>query len=110
MSEKAVDVDYLTFKLNEKLKEKGETLELDENDKIKGWDALKDGLKVQFPAMFESASGSRQIQENRLPGSDGGTKTEPKSLAEALQMQFFYGIQMIPYRQKNTRRGQDKGF
>lgn len=88
LSEKAVDVDYLTFKLNEKLKEKGETLELDENDKIKGWDALKDGLKVQFPAMFESASGSRQIQENRLPGSDGGTKTEPKSLAEALQMQY----------------------
>ena len=29
LSEKAVDVDYLTFKLNEKLKEKGETLELD---------------------------------------------------------------------------------
>ena len=31
MSEKAVDVDYLTYKLNEKLKEKGESLELDEN-------------------------------------------------------------------------------
>lgn len=27
LSEKAVDVDYLTFKLKEKLKEKGETLE-----------------------------------------------------------------------------------
>ena len=37
LSEKAVYVDYLTFKLNEKLKEKGETLELDENDNIKGW-------------------------------------------------------------------------
>lgn len=70
LSEKAVDVDYLTFKLNEKLKEKGETLELDENDNIKNWDALKDGLKVQFPAMFESA-GSKKIIENRLEKPDG---------------------------------------
>ena len=59
LSEKAVDVDYLTFKLNEKMNEKGETLELDENGNIKGWDALKDGLKVQFPNMFESASGGK---------------------------------------------------
>ena len=37
LSEKAVDVDYLTFKLNEKLKEKGEAIEHDENENIKGW-------------------------------------------------------------------------
>ena len=69
LSEKAVDVDYLTFKLNEKLKEKGETLTLDENDNIKGWDALKDGLKTQFPTMFESANGSnmRVLGDNKLP-------------------------------------------
>ena len=36
LSEKAVDVDYLTFKLNEKLKENGKNLDLDENDNIKG--------------------------------------------------------------------------
>ena len=73
LSEKAVDVDYLTFKLNEKLKEKGEALELDENDNIKGWDALKDGLKTQFPTMFESASnndGYQVLGDNRLPNSD----------------------------------------
>ena len=56
LSEKAVDVDYLTFKLNEKLKEKGETLELDENDNIKGWADKLSGLKTQFPTMFESGS------------------------------------------------------
>lgn len=72
LSEKAVDVDYLTFKLNEKLKEKGEKLELDENDNIKGWDVLKDGLKVQFPTMFESTSaGDKKIIENKLEKSDG---------------------------------------
>ncbi len=75
MSEKAVDVDYLTFKLNEKLKEKGEALELDENDNIKGWDALKDGLKVQFPNMFESAGTGKYkvLGDNRLPESDSGS-------------------------------------
>ena len=44
LSAKAVDVDYLTFKL----KEKGE-LALDEDGKIKGWDDKLAGLKTQFP-------------------------------------------------------------
>ena len=72
LSEHAVDVDYLTFKLNEKLKEKGETLELDENDNIKGWDDRLSGLKTQFPSMFESANkdGYQVLGDNRLPGSD----------------------------------------
>lgn len=71
LSEKAVDVDYLTFKLNEKLKEKGESLKLDENDNIKGWDVLKDGLKTQFPTMFESSTAQRKVLgDNRLPDSE----------------------------------------
>lgn len=80
LSEKAVDVDYLTYKLNEKLKEKGETLTLDENDNIKGWDALKDGLKTQFPTMFESASGSsmRVLGDNTLPAGNGNRDTVTK--------------------------------
>lgn len=65
LSAKAVDVDYLTFKLNEKLKEKGETLEIDENDNIKGWDTQLEGLKTQFPTMFEAGGGE---------GGDGGYK------------------------------------
>ena len=77
LSEKAVDVDYLTFKLNEKLKEKGETLELDENDNIKGWDDKLAGLKTQFPSMFESAaSGEKKFEEKRFEqGSESGTLT-----------------------------------
>lgn len=72
LSEKAVDVDYLTFKLNEKLKEKGETLELDENENIKGWEDKLSGLKTQFPSMFESAGTGKMkvLGDNRLPGSD----------------------------------------
>jgi hypothetical protein len=74
LSEKAVDVDYLTFKLNEKLKEKGETLELDENDNIKGWDALRDGLRTQFPSMFETASSDKYqvLGDGKLKQGEGG--------------------------------------
>ena len=73
LSEKAVDVDYLTFKLNEKMREKGEALQLDENENIKGWDALRDGLKTQFPTMFESAGTRMQVLgDGRLPEGDGG--------------------------------------
>jgi hypothetical protein len=73
LSEKAVDVDYLTFKLNEKLKEKGETLELDENENIKGWNDKLSGLKVQFPTMFEAGTGAKKVLgDNRLPEGDGG--------------------------------------
>jgi len=72
LSEKAVDVDYLTFKLNEKLKEKGETLELDENENIKGWDDKLSGLKTQFPTMFEG----------KAEGSDGYVPVENKGLPQ----------------------------
>jgi len=92
LSEKAVDVDYLTFKLNEKLNEKGQKLELDENDEIKGWDDAIAGLKTQFPKMFETASndgGMQRMDDGRLPGSDGDRgSAEPKDLAEALQQKY----------------------
>lgn len=76
LSEKAVDVDYLTYKLNEKLKKKGEKLELDENDNIKGWNDKISGLKTQFPTMFESASaggdGYKPLGDGKLPTGDDG--------------------------------------
>jgi len=65
---KALDVDYLTFKL----KEKGE-LALGEDGKIKGWDDKLAGLKTQFPNQFEG-SGKKNILENKLPeDGDKGT-------------------------------------
>ena len=67
LSEKAMDVDYLTYKL----KEKGE-LELDGNEKIKGWDDKIAGLKTQFPNQFEN-SGSKKVEEHKLDRSDDNT-------------------------------------
>ena len=65
LSEKALDVDYLTFKLESKLKEENRTLELDDNDNIKGWNDMLSGLKTQFPGQFESSS-SKKIEEHKL--------------------------------------------
>jgi len=64
LSSKALDVDYLTFKL----KEKGE-LALDENGKIKGWDDKIAALKTQFPTQFETAS-KKNVLENKLPDTN----------------------------------------
>lgn len=80
---KAVDVDYLTFKL----KEKGE-ITLDESGKIKGWDDKLAGLKTQFPNQFE-ANGKVNILENKLPeNKEHGNNNEPKSLEEALRLSY----------------------
>ena len=86
LSEKALDIDYLTFKVNEKMKEQGKTLELDENENIKGWEDVVSGLKTQFPTQFESAK-TPKVDPNPLPKGDD-RKTEPKSLAEAIKEQY----------------------
>lgn len=69
LSEKAVDVDYLAFKLNEKLRSDGETLALDENGSIKGWKDKLEGLKTQFPNQFESADGDGDGYEVYKPNT-----------------------------------------
>lgn len=90
LSEKATDIDYLTFKLNEKLKEKGEALELDENENIKGWDDKLSGLKTQFPTFFETSSGKddKKIEEHRLPNQDSDADDQPATLADALKQHY----------------------
>ena len=79
LSEKAIDIDYLTFKVNEKLKADGKTLELDENENIKGWDDLKNGLKTQFPNQFESAKNNGfKVEANPLPTTDNNRASVTK--------------------------------
>lgn len=71
LSEKALDVDYLAYKLEKQLKEDGKTLELDDADNIKGWKELLDGLKTQFPNQFEGV-GNKRYKDNGLPNGGGG--------------------------------------
>ena len=86
LSEKATDVDYMTFKL----KEKGE-LELDENDHIKDWENKIAALKTQFPNQFEN-SGSKKIEEHKLDRTDehpGYTKSDILKKPYAERMKIY---------------------
>ena len=88
LSEKCNDIDYVTYVIEKELKEQGKTLELDENENIKGWDDLISNAKTKLPTQFEAAKGNGKIiEENKLPKSED-RKTEPTSLAEALQMKY----------------------
>ena len=79
-SEKAVDVDYLTFKLESKLKDENKVLELDDNENIKGWEDMISGLKTQFPTQFEG-TGQKKIEEHKLDkGDEGNTLTKAEIL------------------------------
>lgn len=85
LSANASDLDYMTFKL----KEKGETFELDENGNVKGIEGIIDGLKKQFPTQFTTGSGAGfgNIEPKPIPAGEHNS-SEPSSLAEALEMQF----------------------
>ena len=85
LSEKALDIDYLTYKVDEKIKAEGKTLELDESEKIKGWDDILSGLKTQHPTMFESAAGGgrKVLDGGKLPdGNDGDVTVTREQFAK----------------------------
>lgn len=92
---KALDVDYLTFKL----KEKGE-LARGEDGKIKDWDDKLASLKTQFPTHFESASGDdggyQVLDPNKLEKGDPKEKTPTKE--DFLKMSYE---ERVALKQKN---------
>lgn len=73
---KAVDPDYLAFKLKEKYS--ADELKLGEDGKIKGMDDKLAGLKTQFPNQFEAADGDggnggfEPFKPNKLGRGEGG--------------------------------------
>ena len=81
---KALDPDYLAYKLHEKYKP--EELTLDENGKIKGMEDKLSGLKTQFPTQFEAA-GQKKVLENKLPDGNHG-EGEPENLEDALRQAY----------------------
>ena len=87
LSSKALDVDYLTFKL----KEKGE-LSLDENGKIKGWEDKVAALKTQFPTQFETST-QKQYEPFKLPGDQGGSE-QPITKAEFDKMGYASRVEL----------------
>lgn len=91
LSAKALDVDYLAYKL----REKGE-LALDENGKVKGWEDKLAALKTQFPTQFEG-DGGKKYEPYKLPGGDpdgGGNPTKEQFKAMTYE-------QRLALKQKN---------
>lgn len=87
LSAKANDIDYVTYKINEKLRGEGKSLELDENGNIKNWDTLLTNIKTQIPKQFDSAADNTEVDAIDLPehnNSGGMTRSEfmKKSYAE----------------------------
>jgi len=79
LSEKATDIDYLSFKL----KESGE-LELDDKEQIKGWSDKIDDLKKKYPNQFESST-QNKITPNNL---NKGNPDEPLTKEGILKMNY----------------------
>lgn len=73
LSEKALDIDYLTYKIEQELKSEGKTLELDEAENIKGWNDIIAGVKIKYPTQFETST-RKNIIENKLPDQQGGER------------------------------------
>ena len=83
---KASDLDYLMFKAGTGDRD----LKIGDDGKLKGQDDLIAGLKTQFPGNFGTPE-QKQVQEHKLEGGAegaGGGTNEPKTLAEALKIQY----------------------
>ena len=98
----AKDIDYLTFKLNERLKKDGESLTLDDSGAIKGWEDKLTGLKTQFPAMFETSEGNddgyQVLEPNKLKKGDGGDLTPTRESFMAMDYD-----QRVALKKKNEK-------
>lgn len=98
----AKDIDYLTFKLNEKLKKDGESLTLDDSGAIKGWDDKLNGLKTQFPTMFSGGTdgegGYEVFEPVDLGKGNGGEMTPTKETFKAMDYD-----QRVALKKKNEK-------
>lgn len=89
MAEGCKDVEYAVWgimKDHPDWKENPETA-MDEAGKIKGRDDIIAGAKTRQPTIFEG-SGGRKYEERKLPGNQEDRAEEPKSLEDALRMQY----------------------
>ena len=89
MAEGAEDLDYVIFKVmgeHPDWKENPDAA-FDDAGKIKGRDDIVSGTKTKLPTQFK-ASGGRKYEERKLPNPQDDRGEEPKSLEEALRMQY----------------------
>lgn len=105
LSEKAVDVDYLTFKLENKFKDENRKFELDENDNLKDWKEISADLKVQFPNQFESGENSKKIDEHKL---DTGESNKTLTKSDILKMPYSERIKLYTENEEKYNEAMQK--
>ena len=81
---KAVDVEYLSYKI----KEKGDEIKLDDDGKIKGIDDILSGLKTQFPTQFESTQTWKKVDEHKLGDGDDHSHEQTVTKEEFQKMGY----------------------
>lgn len=87
LSEDCTDVDYASYVIERDLKEQGKALELDENEKIKGWDDLISGTKTKIPAHFKDGKQTRKVLDGgKLPGGN----TDPQTVTKEQFLKMGY--------------------
>ena len=82
LASKAIDPEYMAFKVREKLNKEGKSLTLDDNGDIKDWSDILSGLQTEHPKQFEEAEegkdGMKVWEPNKLKSGDGGKHTPSK--------------------------------
>ena len=87
LSEGCTDVDYAAFVIERDLKEQGKTLELDENENIKGWDDLISGTKTKIPLHFKDGKQTKKVIDGgKLPGGN----TDPQTVTKEQFLKMGY--------------------
>lgn len=84
---KAIDEDYIAFKIGQQLKAEQKELELDENGKIKGINDLIEAQKKAEPNFFTSEA-KKEVEVKEIGKGQEQGNNEPKNLKEALMQQY----------------------
>ena len=101
------DIDYVTFKLMESLKEKGKKLELDDADNIKDWDVFLKDLQTQLPKHFPSGEGGddfKLLESKGLP-KGGSEKVVTKEQFRAMSYEERMALKQSNEKLYQTLRG-----
>lgn len=82
------DVDYIAFKIKEKMKEDKKDFELDSNEKIKGLSEMIENEKKLSPNFFKTESKKEVIVKDLGNSKLDNDNGEPKDFKEAVKQKY----------------------
>lgn len=82
------DIDYIAFKIKEKMKSENKNFELDDNEKIKGLSEMIESEKKSSPNFFKSESKKAVLVKELGNPKEDNNDNEPKSFKEAVKQKY----------------------